>query len=353
MKKTKIAIATATLLAGTAFAGFMNTTWAGQVELNTKSIAQKQTLAKLQQNMFRDIKVEETDVIYTVKGEANVFEGNFQYVVKQGDTEITKGFGTASKGGPEWGIFSQDITISKSKLSADQTLTLELYEEDAATGEPMNKLEFPMNENGEEKGNKAFRDAKVIITAVTYAVKGEANVHEGTYHYAVKHGDKVVTQGFGTASKGGPEWGAFEQTINAPVAEMTNGTTLSLELFEIDQKTGNAIHKIAIPLTKTEEKKQAKMFRDTKVVSSSVVYTIKGEARVFEGNYNYAVKQGNKVVAKGFGTATKGGPEWGTFTQKISVPVSKLSGKQSLTIELFEIDEATGKKINSVVIPVK
>lgn len=104
---------------------------------------------------------------------------------------------------------------------------------------------------------------------------------------------------------------------------------------------------------KATDKQQQKMFRNIKVMESAVTFTVKGEASLFEGTYQYTVKQGNKIVAKGFGTASKGGPEWGTFTQKISIPVSKLSGDKPLTVELFEVDQATGKITNKVVMPVK
>ncbi|UHA75927.1 spore gernimation protein [Paenibacillus sp. 481] len=203
--------------------------------------------------------------------------------------------------------------------------------------------------------NKAFRQVKQVGSVVTYTIKGEASLFEGTYNYAVKQGGKVVATGFGTASKGGPEWGTFTQAISIPANKLSGKQPLTLEMFEMDQESGKAINKVVMSLSTTPSKKVAgnKVFRQVKHVNTAMTYTVKGEANVFEGAYQYAVKQGNTVVAKGFGEASKGGPEWGTFTQKVTVPANKLSGKQPLTLEIFEVDQADGAIKNKMTIVLK
>ncbi|UNK17146.1 Gmad2 immunoglobulin-like domain-containing protein [Paenibacillus sp. N3/727] len=249
MKNKTIALLTATILTGSAFAGFMNTTLADQAQ--PKSVTQQQVKKatdKQQQKMFRNIKIMESAFTFTVKGEASLFEGTYQYAVKQGNKIVAKGFGTASKGGPEWGTFSQYISIPKSKLFGDKPMTLELFVIDQATGASVNKLTVPMNKIGEAKQNQVFRNTKVTSSAVVYTVKGEASLFEGTYQYAVKQGNKIVAKGFGTASKGGPEWGTFTQKISIPVSKLSGDKPLTVELFEVDQATGKITNKVVMPV---------------------------------------------------------------------------------------------------------
>ncbi|MFS0554353.1 Gmad2 immunoglobulin-like domain-containing protein [Brevibacillus sp. 179-C9.3 HS] len=221
-----------------------------------------------------------------------------------------------------------------------------------------NQAATPVIAQQETKGNEAatqnnFRNIKLAEPALLYTVKGEANVFEGTYQYAVKQGKHVLAKGFGTASKGGPEWGTFAQTIKLPVSELIGNEPLTLEMFEINQENGATINKLSIPLNKAGKVKNTTVFRNLQLATPSVVYTVSGEASVFEGTYQYAVKQGEQVVAKGFGTASKGGPEWGEFTQEIVIPLSNLSKNKPSSLELFEIDQESGEMKNKLVLPLK
>ncbi|TVX88305.1 Gmad2 immunoglobulin-like domain-containing protein [Paenibacillus agilis] len=373
MKTKTIAIVTASILAGSSLLGYVGTTWAGkqqQPSAQTKQevkipnvLAQKPQQEKTYSNdAFRNIGEVKLSEQYVIKGEARVFEGNYNYVVKQGSKVITKGFNTASKGGPEWGTFSQTITVPVNKLNSMQPLTVELFEVDMESGKEVRKVVVDLNGKGSVKQNDSFRGVKVVSANVQVAIKGEAQVHEGTYNYAVKQGNKVIAQGFGTASMGAPEWGQVKHTISIPKNKVFGKEALTLELFEVDMESGKAVNKLVMPIAKearahkeVQKPKKDKVvkndaFRNMSEVKLSEQYVIKGEGRLFEGNYNYVVKQGSKVIAKGFGTASKGGPEWGTFSQTITVPVSKTAKKQPLTVELFEVDMESGKQVNKVVV---
>jgi Immunoglobulin-like domain of bacterial spore germination len=351
MNKKTIAFFTATILAGSAVAGVMNTSWANQASGQAQQ--QVSTKEATKQQMFRNIKLSEPAILYTLKGEASVFEGTYHYVVKQGKRLITKGFGTASLGGPEWGTFSQAILVPANKISGNEPLTLEMFEVDQESGKVVNQLTVPLNESGDIKPNKVFRNMKLSTSSVVYTVTGEASVFEGTYQYKVKQGEQIVAKGFGTAEMGAPEWGAFTQEIVIPTDKLSKDVPRALELYEIDAESGDEVNKIVIPLASlpTEDSQQA--FRDVKLEESMVTYKVTGQASVFEGTYQYVVKQGNQEIATGFGTASMGGPEWGTFTQHISIPASKLSADQPLMLELFEVDQESGAIMNKMVMPLK
>jgi len=92
-------------------------------------------------------------------------------------------------------------------------------------------------------------------------------------------------------------------------------------------------------------------FRNVKAVKQSLVFELKGEARVSEGTYNYAVKQGMKTIVFGYGTASIGAPEWGTVAQKIVVPADKLSGDAPLVLEVYEINQENGERVNRIRTP--
>jgi hypothetical protein len=361
MRKQVIAICTATVLVGSAFAGIQSIIKADRPEALTPQSSQKQisksakataTINKEVSTTFRNIKTDRIEK-FMVTGKASVFEGTYQYVVKQGEREIVKGFGTASQGGPEWGTISQTISIPKSKLYGNQPLTLALFEIDQESGAVVNKLTAPLNAS-KTRNNKVFRNIKLTPatkTTTEYSVTGQANVFEGTYQYAVKQGEREIVKGFGTASQGGPEWGTIAQTISIPKSKLYGNQPLTLALFEIDAESGAVVNKQIVPLNASKTVNN-KVFRNIKLAPATTIkYAVTGNARVFEGTYQYVVKQGKREIVKGFGTASQGGPEWGTISQTISIPKSKLYGNQPLTLGLFEIDEESGAVVNKLTVP--
>ncbi|MNH46424.1 Immunoglobulin-like domain of bacterial spore germination [compost metagenome] len=50
-----------------------------------------------------------------------------------------------------------------------------------------------------------------------------------------------------------------------------------------------------------------------KAEKQNLLFEIKGEASVYEGTYYYTIKQGDKIIASDFGTASAAGPDWGEF----------------------------------------
>ncbi|MCE0451895.1 MULTISPECIES: Gmad2 immunoglobulin-like domain-containing protein [Brevibacillus] len=248
MNKKTITVVAASILTCTVFAGVLGTTWANQAAPPVTTQQETNYNEPAEQNRFRNIKLAEPALLYTLKGEANVFEGTYQYVVKQGKHVVASGFGTASNGGPEWGTFAQTIKIPTSELIGKEPLMLEMFEINQENGKIINKLSIPLNSSDQVKNTQVFRNLKLAAPSVVYTVSGEASVFEGTYQYAVKQDEQVVAKGFGTASKGGPEWGEFSQEIVIPLSNLSKNNTSTLELFEIDQESGETKNKMVFPL---------------------------------------------------------------------------------------------------------
>lgn len=86
----------------------------------------------------------------------------------------------------------------------------------------------------------------------------------------------------------------------------------------------------------------------TEKIQSYVTYQLTGEGQLFEGTYQYRVKNLNETVIQGYGTASAGGPEWGRISQTIKVPKNKLG--ENTTLELFFVDEKNGKETDKLTI---
>ncbi|MED4727344.1 DUF4163 domain-containing protein [Aneurinibacillus migulanus] len=106
-----------------------------------------------------------------------------------------------------------------------------------------------------------------------------------------------------------------------------------------------------LPQWELEAKAENDVFRSIKVTKSGTEYIVTGQARVFEGTYNYAVKKGNETIGKGHGTASVGGPAWGDIKQAIKIPDKHMNAPKTLTLELFEINQENGQPVNKLVIP--
>lgn len=76
-----------------------------------------------------------------------------------------------------------------------------------------------------------------------------------------------------------------------------------------------------------------------------VEYVVTGQARIWEASYSYRIRSGKKEIVKGYGTASKGAPDWGDFKE-----VLKVKKQKNLTLELFEISQENGKEINKLII---
>jgi hypothetical protein len=82
---------------------------------------------------FREVTVEKQgENSYTIRGQAQVFEANINWVVEDGHEELLSGFQTTSAGAPEWGNF--EFTVEVKKVRENSTLNLILFEENAEDG---------------------------------------------------------------------------------------------------------------------------------------------------------------------------------------------------------------------------
>ncbi|QJD81779.1 Gmad2 immunoglobulin-like domain-containing protein [Cohnella herbarum] len=264
MNKT-LAIGTiaASVIAGSTLIGFLTTTIADRNTVQAKQIVMQeiQHQAKLPKpnlnvgiatnnDSFRNVAAYKQSLIFDLQGEARVFEGTYNYAIKQGRKIIASGFGTASMGGPEWGEVNQKIAVPVKKLSGHDPLTIELYEIDQESGKQVRKVNIPLTlgTSSAKSENESFRNMKIAPASLKYSIKGEARMFEGTYNYVVKQGEKEITTGFGTASIGAPDWGKVNQTITIPTAKLNGDQPLTLELFSLDQESGEAVDKLTFDL---------------------------------------------------------------------------------------------------------
>ena len=88
---------------------------------------------------FRNVTVLKTaENQYQIKGQGQIFEASFNWIVEDGHNELKKGFTTTDAGAPEWGNF--DFTIDVAKERPNSTLTLVLFESSAKDGSAQYEL---------------------------------------------------------------------------------------------------------------------------------------------------------------------------------------------------------------------
>lgn len=181
----------------------------------------------------------------------------------------------------------------------------------------------------------AFRNVQVSDPKIGYQIQGESRVWEGTIHYRVKSGDRIFHQGITHASHGAPEWGTFSlqfQLTKQPI----QGKKVVLELYEVSAADGSEINSLIIPLEEIEDNSYYNQtFRHIKG-QGTYIYQVQGEARVWEGTYHYEVSDGQNVLVKGFGSVSKGAPQWSPFKQVLRIPKEKTPVKGSIVLELYE-----------------
>ena len=90
------------------------------------------------------------------------------------------------------------------------------------------------------------------------------------------------------------------------------------------------------------------VFKDVVVSESENELIITGKAQVFEGVFQYALYDGNKVlVEKNY--QTDGAPAWGEF--KITFK-KELASTNKTKVELFVYSAKDGSKVNTLEIPI-
>lgn len=102
------------------------------------------TLLKTYSNKrFRNVTVKKTgEHEFLVRGQGQVFEAAFSWVVEDGHEELKKGFQMTDAGAPEWGKFEFAINVAKRRDNS--TLTLILFEASANDGSRQFELPIPL-----------------------------------------------------------------------------------------------------------------------------------------------------------------------------------------------------------------
>lgn len=76
---------------------------------------------------FRNVTVDKiSNDKFRIKGEGQIYEANFNWVVEDGHHELKKGYQMTDAGAPEWGKF--DFILEVTKNRENSTLTLILFE---------------------------------------------------------------------------------------------------------------------------------------------------------------------------------------------------------------------------------
>ena len=82
---------------------------------------------------FKDVTVEKiAKDKFLIRGQAQIFEANFSWIVEDGHEELKKGFQMTDGGAPEWGKFEFAIDVLKKRENS--TLTLILFESSPKDG---------------------------------------------------------------------------------------------------------------------------------------------------------------------------------------------------------------------------
>jgi hypothetical protein len=88
---------------------------------------------------FRNVTVEKVNGnTFRIKGEGQIFEANFNWIVEDGHDELKNGYEMTDAGAPEWGKF--DFTIDVAKNRENSTLTLVIFEISAKDGSRQHEL---------------------------------------------------------------------------------------------------------------------------------------------------------------------------------------------------------------------
>ena len=92
---------------------------------------------------FRDVTAERiSEDTFLVRGQGQIFEANFNWIVEDGHEELKKGFQMTDAGAPEWGKFEFAINVHKKRKNS--TLTLILFESSPKDGSRQYELPIPL-----------------------------------------------------------------------------------------------------------------------------------------------------------------------------------------------------------------
>ena len=88
---------------------------------------------------FRNVTVEKTgENTFVIRGQGQIFEANFNWVIEDGHNELQKGYTMTDAGAPEWGNFN--FTVAAPKQDPNTTLHIILFESSAKDGSRQHEL---------------------------------------------------------------------------------------------------------------------------------------------------------------------------------------------------------------------
>ena len=113
------------------------------VQISEHVEPEKEIAKEFANERFRKVTIEKKEGNkYQVKGQAQIFEATFNWVVEDGHNELKNGFTTTDAGAPEWGKF--DFTIEVKKTNEYSTLHIILFEVSAKDGSRQYELPIPL-----------------------------------------------------------------------------------------------------------------------------------------------------------------------------------------------------------------
>ncbi|MGI8314461.1 BsuPI-related putative proteinase inhibitor [Halobacillus mangrovi] len=226
------------------------------------------------------------------------------------------------------------------------------------TTEDTAKFDFSLENTGEDPLIIGFTSSQ------QYEVKVENEEGESVYTFSA---DKMFAQGLTTEEipagealsatetwTGIEEKGNYEATITFLV-DSINDQSLEATPYQMTQSF--TIEDSPEKEESNEENKKygnGEAFRNIKVSGESGSYIVKGEARVFEGNFMYSVEDGHMVQVEPTSVQVeKGAPEWSEFELEVNVSPEQLPDYGTLTLVLFEESAKDGKPIHVNNIPLE
>jgi hypothetical protein len=115
------------------------------VQVTKEAQSEPEISKKYSNERFRAVTVQKLDDdTFRVKGQGQIFEASFSWVVEDGHYELAEGFETTDAGAPEWGNF--DFTLAVPKKDTNSTLTLILFETSAKDGSRQYELPMPLQQ---------------------------------------------------------------------------------------------------------------------------------------------------------------------------------------------------------------
>lgn len=107
-------------------------------------VIDSQSQQKLYENArFKNVSVTKTGTdSYRIKGEGQIFEASFSWVIEDGHNELKSGFTTTDAGAPAWGKF--DFVVTASKERENSVLHIILFEASAKDGRRTHELPVPL-----------------------------------------------------------------------------------------------------------------------------------------------------------------------------------------------------------------